>query len=131
MLALQNEGIPLELCLTSNVRTESVRGYADYHLGRYLERKHPVVLCTDDSGVFQTALSREFAHAAHAFSLAGVVLLGGRPAGTGAAPGGADVEVFSFAGDEVAVVCMQRRTWSTWWSMGFKQRSCLKTSRRP
>eukprot|EP00892_Ulva_mutabilis_P003273 jgi/Ulvmu1/1317/UM011_0045.1 len=68
-LALMSAGIPLELCLTSNVRTESVKGYPGHHLGRYLQRKHPVVLCTDDSGVFQTTLSKELAHAAHAFSL--------------------------------------------------------------
>lgn len=63
--------IPLELCLTSNVRTESVRGYGGHHLGRFLRRGHPVALCTDDSGVFQTTLSTEFAHAARAFALRG------------------------------------------------------------
>lgn len=30
---------------------------------------HPVVLCTDDSGVFQTTLSKEYAIAAQAFKL--------------------------------------------------------------
>jgi hypothetical protein len=30
---------------------------------------HPVVLCTDDSGVFNTTLSKEYSIAAHAFHL--------------------------------------------------------------
>ena len=37
---------------------------------------HPVILCTDDSGVFGTSLSKEYAIAARAFSLDKLNLLG-------------------------------------------------------
>ena len=36
---------------------------------------HPVILCTDDRGVFLTSLSREYAIAASAFQLDQVALL--------------------------------------------------------
>ena len=68
---LQESKIPLEICLTSNVKTESVPGYDDHHFQHYLQAGHPVALCTDDSGVFQTTLSQEYFHAAETFSLQG------------------------------------------------------------
>ena len=67
--------MPLEICLTSNVRTESVFGYKDHHVRRYLEAGHAVSLCTDDSRVFQTTLTDEYVHAAEAFSLQGALAL--------------------------------------------------------
>ncbi|EIE25888.1 adenosine/AMP deaminase family protein [Coccomyxa subellipsoidea C-169] len=60
-------GIPVELCLSSNIITESVASYPEHHFHPFYSAGHPVILCTDDSGVFSTSLSKEFAIAAQAF----------------------------------------------------------------
>lgn len=67
--ALWASRVPVELCLTSNVRTQSVADYVSHHFREFYAQGHPVVLCTDDSGVFGTSLSREYALAAAAFGL--------------------------------------------------------------
>lgn len=67
MLLLSN--IPVELCLTSNVKTESVVSYSRHHFADLYSINHPLLLCTDDSAVFSTSLSEEYARAAISFDL--------------------------------------------------------------
>ena len=61
--------IPVEVCLTSNLKTQSVATLGEHVCARLLRAGHPVALCTDDSGVFDTTLSAEFLMAAEAFGL--------------------------------------------------------------
>ncbi|XP_070619687.1 N6-Methyl-AMP deaminase [Erythrolamprus reginae] len=61
--------IPLELCLTSNLKAEMVPSVSQHHFGFWYPLGHPVVLCTDDKGVFATELSAEYRLAAETFCL--------------------------------------------------------------
>ncbi|GAX83515.1 hypothetical protein CEUSTIGMA_g10940.t1 [Chlamydomonas eustigma] len=66
---LLDSKIPVELCLTSNLKTKTVDTYADHHFAQLYGAGCPVVLCTDDSGFFDTSLTREYAIAMQVFSL--------------------------------------------------------------
>ncbi|KAG7246606.1 hypothetical protein CRUP_010704, partial [Coryphaenoides rupestris] len=61
--------IPLELCLTSNVKGQTVPCYSKHHFKFWYEMGHPSVICTDDKGVFCTDLSQEYQLAASTFGL--------------------------------------------------------------
>eukprot|EP00736_Rhodelphis_marinus_P003366 Rmarinus@m.7051 len=61
--------IPIEICLTSNVLSNSVPSYDGHHFRSLYEEGHPLVLCTDDSGVFGTTLAREYEIAHETFAL--------------------------------------------------------------
>ncbi|XP_012530473.1 adenosine deaminase-like protein [Monomorium pharaonis] len=56
---LLDSKIPVELCLTSNIKCKTVPSYV-YHQFKYLyEAGHPITIATDDKGIFNTCLSKE------------------------------------------------------------------------
>ncbi|KAK8749005.1 hypothetical protein OTU49_015630 [Cherax quadricarinatus] len=57
---VQHYHLPLELCLSSNVKCGTVKNIEDHHLAHWRKENHPVIICTDDKGVFSTSLSEEF-----------------------------------------------------------------------
>ncbi|CAH2236163.1 adenosine deaminase-like protein isoform X1 [Pararge aegeria] len=57
---LRNSRIPVEICLTSNVNTKSTPDFNSHHFKEFYNANIPVVLCTDDKGVFSTSLSQEY-----------------------------------------------------------------------
>jgi adenosine deaminase len=63
-------GIPLEMCLTSNVHTHAVAGIDDHPARRYFELGIPVTLNTDSRLMDRTTLTNEYwvAHTALGFS---------------------------------------------------------------
>ncbi|CAO2823666.1 unnamed protein product [Amaranthus hypochondriacus] len=66
---LKTSKIPVEICLTSNIRTNTISSIDVHHFADLYNTKHPLILCTDDRGVFSTSLSKEYAIAAAAFDL--------------------------------------------------------------
>ena len=54
--------------MTSNVVCKTVASYEEHHLKDFLP-DHPFALCTDDMGIFGSALSAEYAVAARVFGL--------------------------------------------------------------
>ncbi|GAB2211118.1 hypothetical protein Droror1_Dr00016409 [Drosera rotundifolia] len=66
---LKSSKIPVEICLTSNIRTNTIPDIDGHHFADLYKAKHPLIICTDDSGVFSTSLSKEYTIAAAAFGL--------------------------------------------------------------
>ncbi|XP_062998949.1 adenosine deaminase-like protein [Elgaria multicarinata webbii] len=66
---VRQKHIPLELCLTSNLKGQTVPSSDQHHFGFWYNTDHPTVLCTDDKGVFATDLSHEYQLAADTFQL--------------------------------------------------------------
>eukprot|EP00092_Neocalanus_flemingeri_P021537 GFUD01023359.1.p1 GENE.GFUD01023359.1~~GFUD01023359.1.p1 ORF type:complete len:352 (+),score=103.59 GFUD01023359.1:57-1112(+) len=64
---LQQVKCPVEVCLTSNFTCQTVPSYSQHQAGLYHKHGIPVVLCTDDKGVFSCTLSGEYRIAAESF----------------------------------------------------------------
>ncbi|XP_034244895.1 adenosine deaminase-like protein [Thrips palmi] len=60
---------PLEVCLTSNLKCQTVESYEKHHIQKLLPIQYPIVISTDDKAVFSTTLSEEFRVVAETFSL--------------------------------------------------------------
>jgi adenosine deaminase/aminodeoxyfutalosine deaminase len=71
---LVREQIPLEICLTSNLRTGCCPDLSQHPLGTYLEEGALVTLSTDDPAMFGTSLVREYQLAQKAFGLSNLQL---------------------------------------------------------
>lgn len=57
---LKSSMIPVEICLTSNVMTGGAPSLELHHFADLYNAKHPLSICTDDSGLFSTSLSNEY-----------------------------------------------------------------------
>lgn len=64
---LRDHNIPLEICISSNVATGAVDSLAAHPVRRLYDAGVPIVLNTDDPGLFDTTLEREYEIAAREF----------------------------------------------------------------
>ena len=67
MRRLREEQIPLEVCITSNVKTGAVASLGAHPVRRLFDAGVPITLNTDDPGIFETDLVREFGLAREVF----------------------------------------------------------------
>ena len=56
---LHESKIPVEVCMTSNLITESVKTYNDHPVLEWVKRGHPISINTDDKLFFRSDASRE------------------------------------------------------------------------
>jgi aminodeoxyfutalosine deaminase len=64
---LRERDIPLEICITSNVRTGAVASLAEHPVRKLFDAGVPIILNTDDPALFECTLDSEYDLAASAF----------------------------------------------------------------
>ena len=64
---LRDQNIPLEICITSNLRTGAVASLAEHPVRKLFEAGVPLILNTDDPALFGCTLESEYDLAARAF----------------------------------------------------------------
>jgi aminodeoxyfutalosine deaminase len=64
---LRERSIPLEICITSNLRTGSVRSLQEHPVKKLFDAGVPIILNTDDPALFDCTLKSEFELAASEF----------------------------------------------------------------
>jgi len=57
--------IPIEVCLTSNILCKLHDSYNVHPFRKFYQASHPMAICTDDMGVFDTTLCKEYSLLAH------------------------------------------------------------------
>jgi aminodeoxyfutalosine deaminase len=67
MMHLREHNIPLEVCITSNIRTGAVASLADHPVRKLFDAGVPIVLNTDDPALFECTMESEYDLAARAF----------------------------------------------------------------
>ena len=72
MRRLRDEEIPLEVCITSNVRTGAVASLAGHPVRRLFDEGVPITLNSDDPGLFESSLESEYALAERIFGFSEV-----------------------------------------------------------
>jgi len=65
---LKSSGIPVEVCLTSNLIGGNVPSLKEHHINHFDKNQVPFIICTDDKGVFNCCLSGEYDLAAKEFA---------------------------------------------------------------
>lgn len=70
--------IAIEICPTSNLTTKCVESIDTHRFGEFwrANRRYPMVICTDDCGLFDTSLTRDYFLVAQAFGLGMADLFG-------------------------------------------------------